>query len=55
MRYAEQDGKIVPDNLAHHRPPGRRRAAGLLARRHQADVDEQPHRGPHQPVVFGGF
>ena len=55
MKYAERDGKIVPEKTWHYRPSGRRRAAGLFARRQATDVDQQPHGRSHQPVVYCRF
>ncbi len=56
MKYEEQGRQAGarPDH-ANHRQPGRRRAAGLLARRQAIDVDQQPHRRSRQPVVHRRF
>ncbi len=43
-----------PDRADHRSRLGRR-AAGVFARRHATDVDQQPHAGSRQPTVHRGF
>ncbi len=53
MKYEVKDGKLAPGAITRITDDaGGRRAAGLFARRQAADVDQQPHGRPFEPVVY---